>query len=85
MIDYAEWGAEYLREADSLRERVQEIRSGQEGNTREAAMSALRRADILYDMYLECRQTGLALAKRAGQAPLQTGREAQHEDTAGKL
>ncbi len=63
-IDYCNWGKEYLIEAERMKKRLEEIRRESVPMSTEERISALQRANILYSMYLECRNTGRLLSVR---------------------
>lgn len=63
-MDYTQWGAEYLKEADMLKERVDMLRGKFTGLGGEEAIRLSRRIAVLYDMYLECLRTGRCLTER---------------------
>lgn len=60
---YRNLGLEYLREAETLKKRIGEVRAepGPDFMGQRA-----RRIQMLYDMYLECTVTGHVLQKRGG-------------------
>ncbi|MDF1494366.1 hypothetical protein [Caproiciproducens sp. CPB-2] len=62
-MDYNEWGAEYLNEAERIKERLAPLRrqARQAGN--EEASGLYRRIALLNDMYLDCLHTGRYLVR----------------------
>lgn len=63
-MDYREWGAEYLEEAQRLKKRVENLRRKYAGLRSEEAILLYRRIAMLYGMYLECLHTGRYLAEK---------------------
>lgn len=63
-MDYGQWGAEYLEEADRLKKRVDALRKEFTGLRNEDAILLYRRIAMLYEMYLECLHTGRCLTER---------------------
>lgn len=63
-MDYTQWGAEYLKEADILKKRVDMLREKYIGLGGEEAIRLSRRIAVLYEMYLECLRTGRCLTER---------------------
>lgn len=61
MKNYAAWGLEYLKEAETLKSRIRQVQaeSGPDVTGRRA-----QRIHLLYDMYLECMVTGRILQRR---------------------
>lgn len=59
-------GAEYLREADRLKKRVDGLRGQFRGLRDEEAAVLARRIAMLYETYLECLRTGRELTERCG-------------------
>ena len=63
-MDFMKWSQSYWEEAA----RVQDLlRQEPETQDRQAARSRRRRLALLYEMYLECRQTARLLERRAKQ------------------
>ena len=63
-MDYREWGAEYLEEAQRLKKRVGTLRREYAGLRSEEAILLYRRIAMLYAMYLECFHTGRYLTEK---------------------
>lgn len=63
-MDYREWGAEYLEEAQRLKSRVGALRREYAGLHSEEAILLYRRIAMLYAMYLECLHTGRHLTEK---------------------
>ena len=72
--EYGEWSAQYMKEAEILRERVERLRTEARGirNSDEADRLSWRAA-MLYGMYLDCLHTGRLLAERSHPASLPKG------------
>ena len=61
---YGDWAEEYLQEAEHLKSRVEALRSeARTVRSREEADRLIRRAGLLYDMYLDCMHTGRFLRR----------------------
>ena len=65
-MNYTQWGAEYLREAEELKRKVDGLRAQLAGLPGEDAVLLARRIAMLYEMYLECLHTGRVLTERGG-------------------
>lgn len=66
-MDYIKWGNEYLKEAQKIRERIDNIRESWGKKSQDEKLSVNRRTNILYEMYLECKHTGEKLLARGEQ------------------
>lgn len=63
-MDYVEWGREYLKEAETLKERIAPLNRELKTADRETGSLLYRRIAMLEEMYLECLHTGRYLVKR---------------------
>lgn len=66
-MDYTQWAQAYFEEAEAIRAALAPIRAAlKRPHLRvEESRELTRRERILYQMYLECRETGLLLQRRA--------------------
>ncbi|HCA72237.1 hypothetical protein [Caproicibacterium sp. XB2] len=64
-MDYQKWGQDYLKEAKMIQEHLQPVRQRlkQRGLSVEESRNLAARESMLYQMYLECRSTGLYLQR----------------------
>lgn len=65
-MNYTQWGAEYLREAEELKRKADGLRAQLACLSGEDAVLLARRIAMLYEMYLECLHTGRVLTERGG-------------------
>ncbi|MFR8002352.1 MAG: hypothetical protein ACLU62_05455 [Hydrogeniiclostridium sp.] len=64
--EYSLWSAQYMEEADILRERVKKLRQeAQQARGSDEADSLNWRAGMLYGMYLDCLHAGRLLKERS--------------------
>jgi hypothetical protein len=63
-MNYKQWGAEYLQEADKLKKRVDLLRGQFHGLRDEESIRLAQRIEMMYEMYLECLHTGRILTER---------------------
>lgn len=62
-MNYNEWGTEYLKEAEKLKQRITTLRKQAAAADSEAAAKLYRRISMLNDMYLDCLHTGRYLTQ----------------------
>lgn len=65
-MDYNEWSAQYLKEAEQIMERVGVLRLQAKAADADTADRLYRRTALLYDMYLDCRHIGNVLKRFGG-------------------
>lgn len=63
-MDYKKWGAEYLEEAKTLKDRAARLRKQLPAAAGEEAVLLNWRVSLLREMYLECLHTGTDLWER---------------------
>ena len=66
-MDYIEWGQEYLRLAQRLKEHIAPLKKQLGALTGEDQLLMYRRISVLSEMRLECLRTGRDLVKRGEQ------------------
>lgn len=64
-MDYQQWGAEYLREAETLKTRVDILKEKLKSVSGKEEILLYRRISMLDTIYLECLHTGRYLMERA--------------------
>lgn len=74
-MDYIQWGAQYLDEAETLKARAAVLQQKLKGASGEEAVSLFRRIAILRSMYLENLHIGRCLQERGRNS--ETMREAK--------
>ena len=67
-VDVAALAAEYLAEAETLKQRYETLAARVGGYRGDEAMVARRKMNVFYAMYLECRSTGRYLYRCAQEA-----------------
>ena len=67
-MDYCEWGTEYLREAQKMKEHLVPLRNRLKSVSGEEAILLRRRIAMLDEMYLELCRTGRYLFRKGARA-----------------
>jgi len=63
-MNYNKWSAEYLSEAEKIKERIGYIKTEVKAKNPNERRNKLHRINILYDMYLDCLHIGKYLGER---------------------